>query len=129
MRGRLRQRADLGKIEQALGIRPGLGEDSRKVRQAGTTVFLEYSTLDVDGRRMQCRARFRGTVSAGSEVFSATLTGNLSPFDDFSAGARTTWNPDLTFQRAARITTTGGTSTDGPRTWGLLGNVPLACSP
>ena len=100
-----------------------------KVRQAGTTVFLEYSTLDVDGRRMQCRARFRGTVSAGSEVFSATLTGNLSPFDDFSAGARTTWNPDLTFQRAARITTTGGTSTDGPRTWGLLGNVPLACSP
>jgi|GEM_PF-1764356 len=100
-----------------------------KVRQLNTTVFLEYSTLDVDGLRMQCRAQFRGTVTAGSEVFSATLTGNLSPFDDFSAGARTTWNPDLTFQRAARITTTGGTSTDGPRTWGLLGVVPSACSP
>ena len=71
-----------------------------RVRQSNTSVFLSFAAV-VDGT-MRCLARFRGTVSAGSEVFAATLTDNVAPFDLFASSSRTTWQPDLTRQRGAR---------------------------
>jgi hypothetical protein len=68
-------------------------------------------------------------VTAGSEVFAATLSANLGGFSDFASNARATWSPDLSRQRGAIINLTNASSFSGQAAWFLTGNVPPGCDP
>lgn len=100
-----------------------------RIAQNGTQVRLTFSTFDAANNQMQCRARFSGTVTAGSEVFAATLSANLGGFTDFASNARATWSPDLSRQRGAIINLTNASSFSGQAAWFLTGNVPPGCDP
>lgn len=101
-----------------------------RIVQNGTEVRMSFSTYNASQGAMECRALFRGTVSPGSEVFSATVTDRIGiPGEVFSTNARTSWSPDLTRQRGARISTTNAGQFSGTDNWFLTGNVPLGCVP
>ncbi|WP_230981141.1 hypothetical protein [Gemmatimonas groenlandica] len=103
------------------------GSQVWRVRQSGSTVFLSFAAV-VNGT-LRCAARFRGTVTPGTDVFTATLTDNVAPIDEFSINARATWQPDLTKQRGARINITSGGMFTGLNAYELIGNPPGGCDP
>ncbi len=101
-----------------------------RVAQSGTDVFLSFSTYNATQQRMECRARFRGTVSPNSDVFSATLSEAIGTAGaDFSGSARTSWTPDPIRQRGARINTNGAGAFNGLDAWFLTANIPPGCDP
>ena len=103
------------------------GSQVWRVRQSGTTVFLSFAAI-VNGT-MKCAARFRGTVTPGTEVYAATLTDNVAPLEEFSTNARATWQPDLTRQRGARINITNAGMFTGLDAYGPIINPPSGCDP
>jgi hypothetical protein len=101
-----------------------------RIVQNGTEVRMSFSTYNAAQGAMECRAIFRGTVSPGSEVFSATVTDRIGIVGEvFSSNSRTSWSPDLTRQRGARIATTNASQFSGTDNWFLTGNVPQGCVP
>lgn len=101
-----------------------------RITQNGTQVLLSYAAFDSNANRMQCLARFRGTVTAGSEVFTATLTANVGSSTLFPSGSRVSWSPDLVRQRAAVLTYTEPGSAGTPAgSWFLTTTVPPGCDP
>jgi hypothetical protein len=106
----------------------GQVEQFWKVRQTGDRVALTFAARFRRGiGSIECLGRFEGTVTAGSDVFTADIVGGRIP-DFFSEDTRIRWEPGV-LPRSVRTTQISTGIEGGFGFYTIAGTPPAGCDP